>query len=205
MAKATSRAIQHKPSSNGVIQWLLVKPWTSSIGQWAPHCTGAAMAIKTASNWCVFFLTFDFCCHTTIANNHVMVRNKLNQATILLFIMLIIYLCNIVAQRRWWMLFWPPLLMAGMWYVKSRVAVEINYLLHYFMDWNKTQQQHPQSTLQNGTINKNHTVRWANGSPWWECFVECVELIDGGVFYVGIVLESMEHNFMFLPEPLIAV
>ncbi len=37
--------------------------------------------------------------------------------------------------------------MAGERYVKNRVAVEINYLLRYSINLNKTEQQRPQPTL----------------------------------------------------------
>jgi hypothetical protein len=43
--------------------------------------------------------------------------------------------------------FWPPLLTAGQQCVKNRVAVKIDYLLHYFIDLNKTEQQRPRPTL----------------------------------------------------------
>jgi hypothetical protein len=43
--------------------------------------------------------------------------------------------------------FWPPLSTAGEQYVKNRVAGEINYLLRYFINSNKTEQQRPQPTL----------------------------------------------------------
>jgi hypothetical protein len=36
--------LQYLP--NGGIQWLLVKPWTSSIGQYARYCTGAEQLRK---------------------------------------------------------------------------------------------------------------------------------------------------------------
>jgi hypothetical protein len=49
--------------------------------------------------------------------------------------------------------FWPPLSTACEQYVKKRVAVQINYLLRYFIDLNKTKQQRPQPTL----------------CPHWEC------------------------------------
>jgi hypothetical protein len=61
--------------------------------------------------------------------------------------MLIIYSYNIVARRQQWMPFWPPLSTALKLYVKNRVAVEINCLLHYFINLNITEQQCPQPTL----------------------------------------------------------
>jgi hypothetical protein len=61
--------------------------------------------------------------------------------------MLIIYSYNKVARRQKWMPLRPPLLTSGDRYVKNRVSVEVNYLLHYFINLNKTEQQRPQPTL----------------------------------------------------------